>query len=49
MPKSYINTHDVILKPLKTKAMPNGLIERTSSILDEIISKNMYKYNEDDR
>ena len=37
------------LKPPKTNTLADGLVERTSSILDEIASKTVHREVEDDR
>ena len=38
-----------MLKSLKTKTLADGLIERTSSMLDEIESKTVHKDEEGDQ
>ena len=38
-----------MLKSPKTKTLAGGLIDRTSSMLDEIESKNVHKDEEGDR
>ena len=40
---------NVPLKSLKTKTLADGLIERTSSMLDEIESKTVHKVKEGDQ